>query len=173
MKQTSRHAIDPLQRNIPFLDRVRFHCRFTREMFRFYRTRRRGLSKTIRLALRGFRDLAEKGAFKPPRTSQFLDRADITDKTERYVSLTATDKDLIEKLAFTFHTSQAEVLRIAMEWYMTQVPADDTRMYLNAHLRKKHHRRPLLRPVSMSYQLWEPGRTLEWKFPENPGLPAP
>jgi len=163
MKRQS--TTDLFQDTVPMWGAVHFHCRFRISMYEYFRDHPRGMSKTIRLALQKFKLAAIGGIIKLPRKSQFFTRPDKKDKTEQYVSLTIEDKDLIEKLGFTFRLSQAEVLRVAMEWFMTTESARERHTDFYRVLRKSHHRQPLLRPVSMRFPIWTMGRLLEWQIP--------
>ena len=152
--------------------RIRFHCRFQTEVYEYYRSRPRGISKTIRHALARFRLVVNGGLFRLERLSRFLSRTVVRDKIELRVRLTVEDKDLLEKLAFAFRLSQAEVLRMALEWYMEAVNVNARQCVYYAARRKWHHRRPNPEPFTLRYSFWDPGRLLEWRFPQDSAVKA-
>lgn len=99
--------------------------------------------------------------------SRFLAREDVSDKTELCVRITVQDKDYLEKMAFAFRLSQAEVLRMALEWYMEAInPCVDQRTF-DAACRKWHHDRVMHSPSTMWFSFKQSDRLLEWQFPSK------
>ena len=152
--------------------RIRFHCRFQGEVYDCYQKHSRGISKAIRHALLRFRQAVGGGMLRLDSRSRFLGRPLREDKIELHVQLTVADKDLLEKLSFALRASQAEVLRMALEWYMEATRMQSPQSVFYAARRKWHHRRPSLKPVSMWFSFWEPNRLLGWQFPLQDDITA-
>jgi len=147
-------------------DRVRFHCRFEQAVFECYSRHPERISNGIREVMRKFRVVVRGGVLNLAQTSRFLSRPDTGDKVECCVRLTIADKDLVEKLAFALRLSQAEVLRMALEWHMDVVLAGEAQDVWVA-VRKWHHDQPGLNVETMRFSFWRSGRLLEWHFPSS------
>jgi len=153
-------------------ERIRFHCRLQGAVYAYYRKRPRGISRAVRRALARFRLVMGGGMFKIGKISRFLARADVEDKIELCIRLTVADKDLIEKYAFALRLSQAEVLRIVLEWFMEAISVHAPQFVFYAARRKWHHRRPNPKPITMRFSSWQPGRLLELQIPDQDAITA-
>lgn len=151
-------------------DLVRFHSRFQRDVYRYYSRRPRGASRSIRHALLRFRLAVRGGVIKLTQLSRFLSRADVKDKVECYLRISVQDKDFLEKLAFALRLSQAEVLRMALEWFMEATGMHSPRAVFLPAFRRWHHRRPKPVPYTMRFSFWATGRLLEWQIPPEPAI---
>lgn len=159
--RTSRQGMDWWPR------RYRFHFRIQGNVHDCYRQHPLRIGKAIRFALDRFAVAARGGTIRLDRTSRFLARDDVSDKVELHVILAAGDKDLIEKLAFSLGISQAEALRMALEWYMEVVWLQSSREVCVRARRKWHHSRPVPVPETMLFSIWRHGRQLFWQFPQQ------
>jgi len=165
MVRRGQTRIDLFHEDVPEQGRVRFHCRFESDVYDCYRRHRRHISRAIRAALRKFRTAVNGGMIDLSRMSRFLSRKDVRDKVEIAIRLTVGDKDMLEKMAFALRISQAEVLRMALEWNMEAVNIKAPRHVFYAARRKWHHKRPKLYMRTMRYSFLETGRVLEWQLP--------
>ena len=143
---------------------VRFHCRFETAVETFFMSGSGRMSPAVRDVLERFGRCVRGGLLNLKCRSRFKGRADLKDKVERVVRLEVRDKDLLEKLAFSLRISQAEVLRMALEWFMEAVAVASPEGRI-----KWHHELPMLGPVSLRFAFSEYGRLLEWQIPP-PGL---
>jgi len=119
-----------------------------------------------------FRQAVDGGVFKLHRLSRFLSREELRDKIELRIRVTVEDKALLEKLAFSFRLSQAEVLRMALEWYMEAISVHARQIVYYCARRKWHHRRPNPKPQSLRFAILGPDRLLEWQFPTQSAINA-
>ena len=142
---------------------VRIHCRVETDVFEKCNRHTGGISKISKRALLAFRNAVNGGLFKFANRSRFYGRACREDKVELWLRIDAADKDLVEKLSFAMRISQAEVVRIALEWYLEVVMDGDLRA-----VRKWHHGHIQPRPTAMRFSFWSFGRLLEWQFPPTP-----
>lgn len=172
MVRQKQTVVDLYHKDVPDSGLVRFHCRFERAVCEFYRRRTARISRSIRHALRKFRVAAAGGMLDLSHCSRFLARADVSDKVEARILLTVADKDLLEKMAFSLRLSQAEVLRMALEWNMEAISPLASREVFFAARRKWHHEQPNYRLGTMRFSFWATGRLLEWQFPPGPDIEA-
>jgi hypothetical protein len=145
--------------------RVRFHFRLQKEATLFYRRYYRfRFSNSCHNALAGFRIAVQGGLVKLEKTSRFLGREDRADKVECSARIRPADKDLLEKLAFALRRSQAEVMRMALEWWWEAVLRAPLSIYIAAR-RKWHHRRVFPEQAEVRYRYDAYGREVVWRFP--------
>jgi len=144
--------------------RVRFHFRLQKEANQFYRKRPLRFSKACHQALVDFRTVIQGGLLKLDKTSRFLGRDDRANKVECVARIRPEDKDLLEKLAFTLRLSQAEVMRMALEWRWEISEIAPLRTAIAAR-RKWHHRRVWLEQIEVRYRYDTFGKEVIWKFP--------
>ena len=149
---------------------VRFHFRLQKSVNRFYREyrdrRRRGsnFSRMCTAALERFQDAVREGCINTHRVSRFRERDDAEDKVECIARVPLEVKDFLEKLAFALRLSQAEVLRMAMEWWMETKLESGKREVCVPARRKWRHRVPAPHMDSLCFSFYRFGRDLIWRF---------
>ena len=143
--------------------RFRFRCSIATHAW--YSNRQFRYSLMIRRALLRFLRAVRGGMIDISCMSRFLSRDDIADKVETSARVTFWQKDILEKLAFALNSSQAEVLRMALEWYMEAVSPIAKPEQAFAARRKWHHDTPSITPKNLRFPFWEPERQLEWQIP--------
>lgn len=160
MKNDTKNSHAAADKNQPGRPRIRLRCRLEQAVHEHYGTQPDRLSAAVRAVLQRFRLLLRSGLFRLEKRSHFRGRPDLADKVELTVRLTRADKDLLEKLAFALRLSQAEVLRMALEWGMAE----------DGEKEKWHHDQIELKPCTMNFSFWTPNRRLEWQLPPVPTL---
>ncbi|MDR2734146.1 MAG: hypothetical protein LBC99_05800 [Spirochaetota bacterium] len=146
---------------------VRFHFRLQKEVAAYFRDRKRNgnyFSGMCSAAVDRFQIALSQGFINLKRTSRFREREDRADKIECIANLETVAKDLVEKLAFTLRLSQAEVLRMAMEWWMETVLLRKRREISIPARWKWHHRSRTPRVETLTFSFWSFGRELIWRF---------
>lgn len=144
---------------------ARFHFRCETRIHDWCSAQSSGFERVVRRILHRFLLAVEAGLIDLHARSTFLSRSDITDKVETAVRMDSNDKDRIDKLALAIGSSQAEIARMALEWFMEAIwgrAAADTK---NVALRKWHHRVSSISPVKIDYQIWHLDNRIIWQFP--------
>jgi len=146
---------------------ARFHFRLQTAVLNYYRTLPNSFSNLCNAAIERFYFATKEGRINTKRISRFLGRDDMRDKVECIVRIELGSKDFIEKLAIALRVSQAEVLRMALEWWMEAVCENKNRAVNIPALRKWHHRvnRPHL--DSLNFSFWKYGCEVIWKYHEG------
>ena len=124
MVHSGQTRIDVFHESVPAWGKVRFHCRFERAVYDWYRRHPRHISRAIRYALMKFRLAFDGGVFNLACCSRFLSRDDVGDKVEARIMLTVAHKDLLEKLAAS--AAQRGVSFISL-YFGADVSEDDAR----------------------------------------------
>jgi hypothetical protein len=146
---------------------VRFHFRLQKGVAAFYRDRKaRGncFSGLCSAASYRFNRALSQGLINTARTSRFREREDMGDKIECIANLEVEAKDFIEKMAFTLRLSQAEALRMAMEWWMETMLLRNKREVSIPARWKWHHRSRTPHMETLSFSFYSFGRELIWRF---------
>ena len=92
----------------------------------------------VQKALVRLLDDYRKGHTSFEEISDFLKRTDM-DKKEYYAVFKYEPKERMRRLAFTFHISQAEVLRVALEYYIYVVYEAEGQKIIEIYKEKNHH----------------------------------
>jgi hypothetical protein len=151
---------------------VRFHFRLQKGVAAFYRDRKKlgnYFSGLCSAATERFQTALSQGLINTSRTSRFREREDVGDKIECVANLEVQAKDIIEKLAFTLRLSQAEVLRMAMEWWMETMLLRNKREVSIPARWKWHHRSRAPHMDTLTFSFYSFGRELIWRF--HPPMP--
>jgi hypothetical protein len=146
---------------------VRFHFRLQKSVAAFYRDREahgKYFSGMCSAASYRFNRALSQGLINTARTSRFREREDVGDKIECIAHLEVQAKDFIEKMAFALRLSQAEVLRMAMEWWMETVQLRSKREISIPARWKWHHRSRTPHMETLSFSFYTFGRELVWRF---------
>lgn len=161
----TRHTIYPGTDFLPDRASLRFRFRCETSVHAWYSTRHFPYGLMIRRALLRFFRAVNGGIIDISQLSRFLRRTDLADKVESSVRLTADQKDLLEKLAFTLDSSQAEILRMALEWYMEAISPHATADVKFLARQKWHHATPSIIMNTCFFPFWRHERQLEWQIP--------
>lgn len=86
--------------------------------------------KLILEAFQAFAEAHNKGTIDIKIKSDFLVRVDKKDRITRQIVFPRKPKIILARMAFTFILSQAEVLRLALEWYFRGKIQGDENYYL-------------------------------------------
>jgi len=126
-----------------------------------------GISNACHEALKQFATGIKGGTIRLDVKSRFLERSDKTQKTERVLLLSCYEKDWLQKMAFNLHTSQTEVLRMALEWWMEAKNSAGNKSVSGRARKKWHHSVITLRPFAVRYNLWGQGMVTMNSFPSK------
>jgi len=100
----------------------RFEFRFEKqlliEMERVAKIKNITKTRLVKMALQKAVECFSEGNFHYRSKSDFLCRLHIPDKERFEVVLNFAEREVLRKLAFTWRISQAEVLRLAIEYYV-------------------------------------------------------
>lgn len=75
-------------------------------------------SELVLEAFEAFAEAYAQGKIDPGFPTDFRDRMNVADKVTRKMIFPMEPKRILARLAFTIIMSQAEVLRMALEWYL-------------------------------------------------------
>jgi hypothetical protein len=146
---------------------VRFHFRLQKKVAAHYRKdpyRAFSFSYRCSAAVYNFKKAIEQNHINLARTSRFREREDVDDKIECIALIEVQAKDFLEKLAFTLRLSQAEVLRMAMEWFMETIALCNRREVAIPARWKWHHRSGTPHIDTLSFNFYRFGSDLIWKY---------
>jgi hypothetical protein len=136
-----------------------------KEMHAWYKKHPFHISRACRKAIVAFAKGIRGGRVKTEIRSRFLDRVEKADKIERSVMITGYDRAWLVKMAFMLCISQAEVLRMALEWWR-EVMDPVGRRYIARYARKKwHHSVIQHRATGVRFCLWAKDRMILNHFP--------
>ena len=143
---------------------TRFHFRLQKKVRAFYLVQPNDFCHLCEAAIDRFQDAILSGYVNTERVSRFREREDLQDKLETVVRIDVRYKDFIEKLAFALRVSQAEVLRMALEWWM-EVVLEARNEEVSVPARKKwHHSMSLPHMDTLTFSFWKFGRELYWRY---------
>jgi len=109
-------------------------------------------SGLMRSALREAGQEFSEGLFHYRRESDFLCRWNIPDRQRFEVVLDEDEREVLRKLAFTWRISQAEVMRIVMEYYVYVVHGE-TKRDIEVYSRKIRYTVPRPAPMLVIYDI--------------------
>jgi len=109
-------------------------------------------SKLMRLALHEAAEYYKQGYFHHLLKSDFLCRIDIPDKIRFELVLDTEEREVLRKLAFTWRISQAEVMRIVVE-YFVYVLNGTTIKEMKKYVRKIRYTHPVAAPMLVVYDI--------------------
>jgi len=144
---------------------VRFHCRMEPSIRAWYCSSDTGINNACHEALMQFANGIKGGTIRLDVKSRFLERTDKSQKVECILQLSCFEKDWLQKMAFKLHTSQTEVLRMALEWWMEAKNSAGDGSATRRARKKWHHGVITLRPYAVRYNLWGQGIVTMNNFP--------
>jgi len=93
-----------------------------------------------------------RGLLHYRKKSDFLHRKNSSDKHRYEIILNQDERDFLRTLAFTWRVSQAEVVRVLVEYYVHSVHGKDP-IISKVYLKKVRYTRPVLTPMLVVYDI--------------------
>jgi len=110
-------------------------------------------SKLMRIALHSAVHYYKDGLFHNLIKSDFLHRIDISDKIRFELALDKKDRDILRKLAFTWRISQAEVMRMVLEFFVHVIHGTTTQE-IESYNKKVRYTQPIPAPMLVVYDIF-------------------
>lgn len=126
-------------------------------------SRNQFVEEALRLLYKRYRE----GLASFQETSEFLTREDLADKTNAYIRLEKDVYWMLRYLAFTMRRFMAEVVRVALEWYVFVVSVPEPNLLEN-YYRKKHYSAKIKVPGLVIYAVF---RIEEYRYLLTDSLP--
>jgi len=130
----------------------RFETKLMQEIKRVSCTLGITKSKLMRLALHEAAEYYKQGYFHHLLKSDFLCRIDIPDKIRFELVLDTEEREVLRKLAFTWRISQAEVMRIVVEYFVYVIHCEDEKN-VNFYLKKIRYTHPVAAPLLVAFDI--------------------
>jgi len=130
----------------------RFELKLMQEINRICKKLRISKTELMRQALHEATDYYAGGVFHHLQYSDFLLREDKVDKLRFEVVLDEDERDVLRKLAFTWGESQAEVMRVVVE-YFVYVLHGDSAAVAKVYTDKIRYTQPVAAPMVVVYDI--------------------
>lgn len=145
--------------------RYRFHCRMDKNTYNWYANHHLKMSRACRDALVAFAKGVRGGRINTEMRSRFLKRDDRADKVERIITITGYDKEWLLKMSFMLCISQAEILRMALDWCMGVMDSSGKEVVKGGDWEAWHHGVIQYRQTEVQFSLWSKDRVILFHFP--------
>lgn len=146
---------------------IRFHCRLKTDVYRFFRRVNRRFSRNCLQVIHKYMRGVRGGRMTLDRRSSFYSRPNRSNKVECWLKVRESDKEWLEKVSFSLRMSQAELVRMALDWWLAlhTHQGEGRRDEYDASL--WYHEIITCRPIEVAFSFWGRGIVLIQDFPST------
>ena len=142
---------------------IRFHCRLKTDVYRFFRHVNRRFSRNCLQVIHKYMRGVRGGRITLDRRSSFYSRPDRSDKVECWLKVRESDKEWLETVSFSLRMSQAELVRMALDWWLALHSNHGSIDEYDAS--SWYHEIITCRPIEVVFTFWGRGIVLIRNFP--------